>query len=131
MHSSTPTAMMSKLLGTHSSRLKGGSHSPMFHVPVQMERDYLRGDQEKYQRLVVVALHVLEKRGTQLLPQLLDRHLMVFLQFGRLGMTVIAGTNSLQIWSDGSARCDVIVLVDALELLSIRQTLRDQKSDKR
>ena len=40
MHSSTPTAMMSKLFGIHSSRLKGGSHSPMFQVPVQIFSDY-------------------------------------------------------------------------------------------
>ena len=39
MHSSTPTAMISKLFGIHSSRLKGGSHSPIFHVPVQMFSD--------------------------------------------------------------------------------------------
>ena len=64
MHSSTPTAMMSKLLGTHSSRLKGGSHSPMFHVPAQMDKDWLGEEGKWYQRLVVVTLHVLEKSGT-------------------------------------------------------------------
>lgn len=40
MHSSTPTAIRSNEFGTHSSRLYGGSHSPMFHVPAQMSSDY-------------------------------------------------------------------------------------------
>ena len=40
MHSSTPTAMISKAFGIHSSRLNGGSHSPMFHVPDHTLRDY-------------------------------------------------------------------------------------------
>ena len=55
MHSCTEMAVMSKLEGIHSSRVMGGSHSPMFQVPVQMLSVLGRGEWEKYESVAVVS----------------------------------------------------------------------------
>ena len=46
---------MSKLEGIHSSRAIGGSHSPMFQVPVQMLSVLERGERETNESVSVVS----------------------------------------------------------------------------
>ena len=70
---------MSKLEGIHSSRAIGGSHSPMFQVPVQMLSVLERGERETYESVSVVSFLSCHDAIQDVFPKPLQTQLVVSL----------------------------------------------------
>ena len=71
---------MSKLEGIHSSRAIGGSHSPMFQVPVQMLIVLERGERETNESVSVVSFLSCHDAIQDVFPKPLQTQLVVSLQ---------------------------------------------------